>query len=134
MPQDYNFEEIQTISMLEIFSSDPKYPDYFRPLPLPFAEVHLDHRLNNSHLQGLHASEARIHDQPELHASDSFLNPSDLFSGFGHTAGPQHGYYDLGCEPRIGWRAATTYGINANRWQAQALRRWGAQHPSSDTA
>jgi hypothetical protein len=47
---------------------------------------------------------------------------------------PESGHeHALGQGPRIGRRAALQYRIDANRWQAQAMRRWGAQHQSSGT-
>lgn len=112
-------------STLEKLSSNPADPAYFYTFPVPWASPQPQSTLLLPH--------ASLQPQQPLATS----GPLSIHGAVNLAAyrwapglGPHHGNHSLGCEPRIGRRAAAAYRIDANRWTAEAMRRWGARDQS----
>ena len=115
-------------STLEKLSSNPADPAYFYTFPVPWASPQPQSTLPVPH--------ASLQPQQPLATS----GPLSIHGAVNLAAyrwppepGPQNGYHNLGGEPRIGRRAAAAYSIDADRWAAEAMRRWGAQQHYYET-
>lgn len=127
---------------LERLSSNPANPAYFYAFPVPWASPHPQPANLYPPVPALPTPQITLHPPPKplepqpLAVTDPLHGRAAVnLSAYrlAPTPGQQYADHSLGLEPRIGRRAAATYGINADRWAAEAMRRWGTRHQPSDS-